>query len=284
MKKIYKELDSKTLKKIHDVELEILQEIIRICKKYDIKYYLVGGTLLGAVRHKGFIPWDDDLDIGMLREDYDKFMKYGIKEIDDKYFIHCSKTDPNYWLPFIKVRKNNTTFVEELLNKREVLHNGIFVDIFPMDNCNNLYILNYVRAFIIRSISDYLLVERGVVDINESRHPKLNKFLSLFNIDLLLKIQYKLFTIKNNKETKKVACFVGAYHMKKEIMLRDYIVPFKTIEFEKLKCTCFNDCNKYLSSLYGDYMKLPPKEDRINHDAHFIDFENGANIISKNIK
>ena len=138
MKKIYKELDSKTLKKLHDVELEILQEIIRICKKYDIKYYLAGGTLLGAVRHKGFIPWDDDLDIGMLREDYDKFMKYGIKEIDDKYFIHCDKTDPNYWLPFIKVRKNSTTFVEELLNKKEVLHNGIFVDIFPMDNCNNL--------------------------------------------------------------------------------------------------------------------------------------------------
>lgn len=278
--KIYKEIDNNTLKKLHDIEIEILSEIIRICNKHNIKYFLIGGTLLGAVRHKGFIPWDDDLDIGMMRDDYNKFIKYGIKEINDKYFIHCNSTDPNYWLPFIKVRKNNTTFVEELLKNSKVLHNGIFVDIFPIDNCNNIYFINYIRAFFIRSISDYLLVKRNIVNINESRHPKLNRILNLFNINFLLKLQNKLFTIKKNKNTKKIACFAGAYHIKKEMVSIESAFPLATISFEKLNCLCYNEYDKYLSSLYGDYMQLPPKEDRINHGAHFIDFENGANIKS----
>jgi lipopolysaccharide cholinephosphotransferase len=125
---------SNELKNLQNVQLEILDEIVRICNKYDIPYFFIGGTLLGAVRHKGFIPWDDDIDIGMLRKDYNKFIKLCKDELKSEYYLQCSETYPQHWLSFAKIRKNNTLFIEsEGLPFRGNDHRGIFVDIFPYD-------------------------------------------------------------------------------------------------------------------------------------------------------
>ena len=94
----YKEMDDKTLNELHKVGLEVLKEIDRVCKKYDIPYFLCGGTLIGVMRHKGFIPWDDDIDIGMLRKDYERFEDCFIKEHSKDFYLHSLKTDPDYWL------------------------------------------------------------------------------------------------------------------------------------------------------------------------------------------
>ena len=93
------------LQKLQQTETEILEEIDRLCEKHSIVYYLAGGTLLGAVRHRGFIPWDDDIDVAMPRNDYERFRDICLSELDERFYLHCPQTDKNYWLPFAKVRK-----------------------------------------------------------------------------------------------------------------------------------------------------------------------------------
>ena len=126
-------MDNLQLAKVHLVQLEIANEVKKICENYKIKYFLIAGTLLGAVRHRGFIPWDDDLDMGMLRKDYIKFLKIARKELDDKYYLESWKVASGYGLPFTKIRMNGTKYIER--NSKDVnCHLGIFIDIFPFDN------------------------------------------------------------------------------------------------------------------------------------------------------
>ena len=92
----YKEYDKETLDKLHQVEMEILDDFVKVCEKHKLRYFLTGGTMLGAVRHSGFIPWDDDVDIGMPREDYDKFIEIGDEALGDKYQLECFEHNKNY--------------------------------------------------------------------------------------------------------------------------------------------------------------------------------------------
>lgn len=140
------------LRKLQETELEILLETDRICRKYEILYQLSGGTLLGAVRHKGFIPWDDDVDICMLREDYNRFLSICEKELGEKYFLQTYETDSEFFHSFARIRKNNTLALQRQYKGMD-MHHGIFIDVFPLDNIiegrflGNLqyYMLCYVR-------------------------------------------------------------------------------------------------------------------------------------------
>ena len=125
---------NKELRKLQLIELGILKEVDRICKKYHITYYMAEGSLLGAMRHNGFIPWDDDLDIAMLRKDYERFLQVAPKEISKDYEIQHSTTIAKYWSPFIKVRYlDNREFAQTHI-AHLTDHNGPLLDIFPIDN------------------------------------------------------------------------------------------------------------------------------------------------------
>ena len=122
-------------KKVWAVELDLLAEFQRVCQKHNIKYIASGGTMLGAVRHKGFIPWDDDIDLMLMREEYDKLCEIAPSEFKHPYFFQTSKTDLGYFKGFARLRNSETTaiFAYERDSKFRI-NQGIFIDIFPMDN------------------------------------------------------------------------------------------------------------------------------------------------------
>lgn len=266
----YKEYDKETLTNLHTVQLEILEEIIRICKENNINYFFVGGTLLGAIRHNGFIPWDDDIDLGMLRKDYDKFIQIASKNLDKKYYLDCYECNKNYYLPFLKIKKNNTLFDEEeshLLKN----HKGIFIDIFPFDNIKNPNsILLKIRAILIRTIIETNFYKYKIRNLKHCRHPFLTFILSIFTRKQLMNFQKYLMT--KDRETEYVCCFAGSYPYQKEILKKEDIFPTKEIKFEGNIYQGMNNSHKYLSGIYGDYMKLPPIDKRVNHMPLKIEF------------
>ena len=261
------------LKKLHLVELEILDEVVRVCEENGIQYFLTGGTLLGAVRHKGFIPWDDDIDICMLREDYDKFIKLANEKMSDKFILQCYETDDRTYFPFAKVRKNGTIFNEESVQNYEA-NKGIYIDIFPLERINNPKSKKLeIDAILIKNIWETLLHKVGAhPKISDCRHPFVSFFMNFKSKKSLEKWQMKILKKQNISEGKYVCCLVGAYDYRKDIFEYDRLFPLKKIEFEGKKYNCFKDADYYLKGLYGDYMKLPPEDERVTHCPVDIDF------------
>jgi len=273
------------LDKLHEVQIEILDEIDRICKENNITYFLVGGTMLGAVRHNGFIPWDDDVDIGMLRADYDRFKELCLNSdvLNKKYFLHCLDTDKNYWLPFMKVRKNNTTFGEKFIKNLDT-HKGIFVDIFPYDNVK--YEKNFfqkIRSFLILNIENAVLCKHKLKKANNCRRKIAVKSLMMLSLNQLYKFQNYLFNIKINKNTKYIVCFIAGGNPADETLERKRVFPVKEMEFEGKMYPCIKDYDYYLKRVYGDYMKLPPKNKRVTHSPEIISFNEGKNYKNKKV-
>ena len=272
----YRDYTNDELKKLHEIEIDILDKIVEVCNNNNITYYLAGGTLLGAIRHKGFIPWDDDLDIMMLREDYNKFLKVAQKEMGNEYFVHSIYSDKNYWLPFAKVRKNNTTF-RETLDNNKCIHYGIYVDIFPYDyteNPDSKY-LKYVAAKE-KILTDTMLYKQHFYNkLSNCNYPFLSAIAIPFSYKTIQHMIEKSIKKQNNCKHKYVVSLTGAYYYKKEIFPIDIIKPTIKVDFEGKKYTSFKNYDIYLKSLYGNYMKLPPKKERVNHAPKILDFENG---------
>ncbi len=262
------------LRELHQVEVEILDEIVRICAKYDLKYYLIGGTLLGAVRHKGFIPWDDDLDIVMPRADYDKFCDICKTELDEKYYLHNINTDNKYWLIHAKIRKNNTIFEEQSISGLSC-HKGVFVDIFPLDNAQDIDSKEQLkRTRKIKTIST-LIYRKSKLNIRYSLKSRLLAFcLSFVSIKTLTKWQMKLMTKFNNETCDYYVNYGSNYSTVKQTMLRSKYEPSCEVEFEGKLYKTLGEYEYFLNRIYGeDYMQLPPEEKRITHMPLKVSFD-----------
>ena len=240
------------LQQLWQKELQILDEIDRICKKYDIVYYLVWGTLLGAIRHKGFIPWDDDIDVGMPIHSYKKFLQIAKKELPAEYFLQTGLTDKWHPAPFAKVRMNNTAFYpkEDVNLKR---HHGIFVDIFPMHRRNG-------KCGILNRIGD-----RISVHISQRRNEvplTVFKAFRIFPTNFLVRIRDLLLQGK------------GDYYLCDGTLLNiSDFEPSADGEFEGKHYPIPKNFQKVLKTTYGDYMQLPPEENRVAHAPAFISFD-----------
>ena len=269
----YRAYDDETLKKLHEVEIKILDDFVLICKKYNLNYFLVGGTLLGAVRHQGFIPWDDDIDVGMPRKDYDKFIEIAKKELDEKYYLDCFETNKDCYFPYAKLRKNNTIFDEEISTNLNN-HKGIFIDIFPFENIKNASKLGKIRAYFVKEIVETNFYKLKMLSLKKLRHPITVLLLSIFKRRFLMKIQRKILRKNKDDNSTYMNALAGSYAYEKELCLRSNILPTKEVVFEGKKYNGMNNNDYYLSKLYGDYMKLPPKEKRVNHMPLNIDFGN----------
>jgi len=256
------------LRRLQLCELEILKEFARVCGKHGLHYFLAGGTLLGAVRHQGFIPWDDDIDVAMPRKDYERFARLAPQELVPQFFYQSPDTDPHYFLTYNKIRKNGTAVYEERF-KAAKFHEGVFIDIFPLDFCpkpgpvchllfNTLAVMNY----------------RGQVDSGEVCAPyeewsgKLGyAFLRLFSPRGLVKLRRRLLRLSARLSKRDwLASYAGAYGYRKEVFPWSWFQQTASISFEDAEYLAPEEYSCVLAQMFGeDYWKLPRGEQRKGH-------------------
>ena len=256
------------LRKLQLCELEILLEFVRICEQFSLRYYLVGGTLLGAVRHQGFIPWDDDIDVAMPREDYDRFAQIAPRELAPQYFYQSPKTDPNYFLTYAKIRKNGTEVYEERF-KDAKFHKGVFIDIFPLDFCPAPGPVCHL-LFNVLAVMNY----RGQVDSGERYAPykelsgKIGyTVLRLFSPRGLVRVRKRLLGLSKRLSRKEyVAAYSGAYGYYKEVFPAAWFAEGSFVPFEGRTLKGPVGGERYLTQVFGgDFMVLPPETEQKWH-------------------
>lgn len=265
-------INNKDLKLAQNIMFEILKEVDKICSKHNINYWLDSGTLLGAKRHKGFIPWDDDLDIGMLRDDFERFKKIAKLELEKNIFIQTSKTDKEYSWEMVpmKLRSNKGIIIEKGEGNTKY-NNGIFIDIFPFD-----YYSENKFIYKIQMIPKYLREIKTTKIYTEKKNLKnFIKYYIIFPIRGLLSKKLINFLEKILKNKKSKICGYGLDMIPRNSFKIKDIFPLKDIEFCGELFKIPNNEKKYLEELYGkNYMILPKREDRKTHAEKIEIFEN----------
>ena len=278
-----RELTSEEFRKMQLLELDMLVDFDRVCRKHNIKYTILAGTMLGAVLHKGFIPWDDDADIGMLREEYEKFKAVKDDLNSDICYFQDHTTDPDYRWGYGKLRRTGTKYVR-VGQEHIKCKTGIFVDVFPLDDCPKSILGQMFQDFYCFCCRKVLWSEVGRVT-SKGFYKFWYKLLSKIPTQwafLLLEFYTKKSRNDNDKLVRTL-CYtsIGKLYFKHSISQR-YGLPKKWFldcteyDFENVKLMGSRNYDEVLSFWFGDYMKLPPEDQREQHSAcSFIDF--GAN-------
>lgn len=252
--------------------LEILKEIILICNQNNIQYFLVGGSALGAYRHQGFIPWDDDIDIAIPRSQYAKFLSVCKEQLNENFYLQDYSVNNQFVFPFAKVRLNNTAYVDKDLSQIH-MHHGIFIDIFPLDNIPNSTILKIVQKNGLKLCNAVRMAKWDIRSVSNFKNIIL--FFIKYLVPLkLLPITYDFFMkLAISKHTKKIGNVVGAYSYEKESIDREIFGEGKVMFFEGMECVVPERIEDFLYEIYGrNYMKLPPENERKTHNPLFISF------------
>ena len=254
-------------------ELDIFKAFAKVCEKHHLQYFLVGGSALGAIRHKGFIPWDDDIDVGMPRKDYDKFVQLQSEFEGTSLFIQNFKSDPCYIYNYGKLRDSSTTFIEDIYKNHRINH-GVWIDIFPIDGFSKEVMPREKLAKKVRHIwyqvyASYLpALRRKVRKQTWFKDILLNIVAGLFYIFDIAHYRNKKVERYARKIPLKGSAMAGILFgftteinpMETEIFDEIIKVPFEDTEVYILK-----EYDRYLTYLYGDYMKFPPKEEQVGH-------------------
>lgn len=268
-------MSDKNVKKVQKKILETMKFIDEICRKNGIEYFIMGGTALGAVRHGGFIPWDDDLDIFMTPDNYQKFKSVFSKENSDKFVLQEWKIVDAY-LEYAKVRMNGTTFIEEAFKDRKDMHHGIYVDIMILHKCPNRKL---VQKFIYYSSKYVTLV--SLSQRNWKPKTKTHKFalklLKIMPTKVLSELFYKLIYRYDELESDYGYCyFITKANFQQGVFNSSMFNKPVNIDFEDTVLLGPSKIKEYLSHRYGDYLRLPSlEEQKAAVHAEFFDTENG---------
>lgn len=264
------------LRKVQLIILDIIKKVSIICEENNINYFIIGGTALGAVRHSGFIPWDDDLDIGMTRENYNRFIKIAQQKLPKDLFLQTFETDPNSIFYFAKVRKNGTKFIEKYCRNID-MHQGVFIDIFPFDNIpDNIKLRRkhykkvnlLANLFISKCVPETSRPQKGLYGALKVISRKIFYFfLKPISKGYLFK-KLDLACQEYNFVQTKTMSFVK--HSYLQIPWLD-IKNTRKIIFEGLELRCPNNIERYLKHHFGDYLKIPAKEKRFSHKPYILE-------------
>lgn len=265
------------IKKIQQIEIKNLIELKRVCEEIGVEFFLYGGSLIGAVRHKGFVPWDDDLDVAMSRDDYEKFIREAPKKLSPEYFLQSPLNDKKSPYIYTKLRLKGTKYAEygHHLIKME---KGIYIDIYPIDRLPEndeeflrLYnkFQSIVRLYVLRQSPYPYIKQRSFVrNFKDAVRFVASYVLRIVPRKVYLKRIYDIMTFYNDKNSSRY----GNYSYFDPVNLFKDIHPFEKGEFEGIEVNLPNEWDYHLNKRYGDYMKMPPEEERIGHKPYILDF------------
>ena len=271
-------LSDEQVKQTQKVALEAVHDIVDICDKYDINYHLTGGSALGVVRHKGFIPWDDDVDIDMARKDIKKFLVHFKKKYGDKYWIHTPYSKGQHCMQCCHIRRKGTVFQSTSDPSDDQC--GICVDVLVMENTFDNPVLRTIHGLGSLALglavscrrcylaSDYILkMSKDDKDAQSVFKKKImiGKLLSFFSLERWTRMYVKWNSMCHNENTKYVTVATGRNHFFKETYLRKDFYETTTGQFEDMTVKIPKNTDKYLKHMFGDYMKIPPKDQQDQH-------------------
>ena len=267
-----KELSKEQFRKMQLVELEMLKEFDRVCTKHKINYVIFGGTMLGAVRHKGYIPWDDDADITMLREDYEKFKEHMDELNPDICYFQDNETDPNYRWGYGKLRRTGTKYVR-VGQEHLKCKTGIFVDVFPLDDIPHSLFFQKVQdihCYCLRKILWSEVAKYNTKGFWKLWFSLLSKIPTTWVFARLKRYTNKSKNTSPNRVRTLLFPATGTLYRKNPLkkrygMPKKWFTKRKRYQFEDIQLWGTKDYDEVLTYVYGDYMELPPEDKREQH-------------------
>lgn len=271
---------STELKQLHTVLYEILEEVVRVCSQLEIPFFMIGGSAIGVYYWNGIIPWDDDIDIGMTRKDYDNFLREAPKYLRKDFFLQWVDTDPHVPFYFAKVRKNNTKFVESAY-KSINMHHGLYVDIFPFDKVpDNTFLQKSQRAFtgflnscfIGKDIWQWKYFGKCELETPRKRNP-IACLLTRISVLFFTKIQlYKMLTYAQKFFNKTNASCYNLVTEKRDHIPVEDVENLQNVKFGSLTVNAPSNIKRYLKHHYPGLRKYVPKEEQENHRPSLLSF------------
>lgn len=274
MRKI-KKYDDETLNHLQQVSLMILKDFIKICEENNLTYFVYSGTLLGTIRHQGFIPWDDDIDVVMFRKDFDKLNEIFLKENNSKYDFYNVINEKDYFYTFGRIGLKDTKH-EDWWAKQVNYKTQIFIDIFILDNIPNNKIKRFIHiygSFILNQLTIYSVLKyENFSRVKEIIQQSIYYLLKIIPIKstTIKQMCVNYFSKYKDDDCEDVCDFPAPCQM--PIYNVNDFIPIKKLKFEDIKVNVPNNYDKILKIIYGDYMELPPEDKRFAFAPEKIDF------------
>lgn len=259
------EIDQKTLRKVQMIQMEMLIEVDRICRKCSIHYNIIAGTLLGAVRHGGYISWDDDADVAMLRPDYEKFRKACKTELDRKrFYFQDDRNTRGYRWGYGKLRRKGTVFLREH-QEHMPYDQGIFIDVFPLDHVSDNYLLRSLQNLECFCVRKALWARVGKTAEKNFWKRQIYRLLDQIPENKVRRYYHRMICRMNRRQTRMVRILLYPTPNSEYGYYRHWYENSQNIVFEGYEFQGIKDYDSYLHFKFGDYMKLPPVEMRKTH-------------------